>query len=48
MTLRVEIGVFAHNEAVGIAQTPRSLMAQDLFQSAQVRLVVLANGCAGG
>lgn len=46
MTLRVEIGVFAHNEAAGIAQTLRSLLAQDLFQSAQVRLLVLANGCS--
>ena len=45
MTLRVDIGVFAHNEATGIAATLRSLLAQDLFQSAQVRLVVLANGC---
>ena len=46
MTLRVDIGVFAHDEASGIAATLRSLLAQDLFQSAQVRLVVLANGCS--
>ena len=45
MTLRVDIGVFAHDEATGIAATLRSLLAQDLHQTAQLRLVVLANGC---
>ena len=47
MTLRVDIGVFAHDEAAGIAATLRSLLAQDLIAQSgvQVRLLVLANGC---
>lgn len=48
MALRVDIGVFAHNEAGGIAACLAGLMAQDIFarDGIEARLVVLANGCS--
>jgi len=47
MTLLVDIGVFAHNEAEGISAMVRSLGAQDLLHVAgfDVRVLILANGC---
>lgn len=42
--IRVDIGVFAHNEADGIARTLRGLMRQAVV-SLDVRVLVLANGC---
>ena len=48
MALRVDIGVFAHNEAGGIAACLAALQAQDIFarDGVEARLVVLANGCS--
>lgn len=48
MALRVDIGVFAHNEAGGIAACLAALQAQDIFarDGVKARLVVLANGCS--
>ncbi|MDB5658713.1 MAG: hypothetical protein JWS10_1328 [Cypionkella sp.] len=45
--MRVDIGVFAHNEAAGIAAMVARLLAQDILQDAAIsaRVVVLANGC---
>lgn len=50
MALRVDIGVFAHNEAGGIAACLAALQAQDIFarDGIEARLVVLANGCSDG
>ena len=44
----VSIGVMAHNESAGIAQTLRSLLDQTLLQSptTAVELKILANGCS--
>ena len=49
-SLTISIGMMAHNEANGIAQTLRSLMAQDVMRSPSiaVELVILANGCVDG
>lgn len=46
--MRVDIGVFAHNEADGIAAMLARLLAQDILHDPafSVRLLVLANGCA--
>lgn len=47
MSLRVDIGVFAHDEAAGIVAVLQGLRAQDIFAGGwQVRLLVLANGCS--
>lgn len=43
--MRVDIGVFAHNEGAGIAAMVARLRAQDL-SGLEARLLVLANGCA--
>lgn len=43
--MRVDIGVFAHNEAAGIAAMVARLGAQDLA-GLDARIVVLANGCS--
>lgn len=45
--IRVDIGVFAHNEAAGIAAMVARLVAQDILQAPGIsaRLLVLANGC---
>lgn len=43
--LRVDIGVFAHNEATGIAAMAARLLAQDLA-GVDGRIVLLANGCS--
>ena len=45
--MRVEIGVFAHNEAQGIAAMLERLLAQDILHDPafSVRVLVLANGC---
>lgn len=45
--LYVDIGVFAHNEAAGIAAMVARLAAQDILQSSGVsaRVLILANGC---
>jgi glycosyltransferase involved in cell wall biosynthesis len=49
MSPRIEIGIFAHNEAEGVDTTLRSLLAQDIFAgAARPRLVVVANGCTDG
>ncbi|MGL6209649.1 MAG: glycosyltransferase [Paracoccaceae bacterium] len=47
MPRRVDIGIFAHNEAQGIGAMLASLMAQDIHSRADlsVRVLVLANGC---
>lgn len=47
MPLRVDIAVFAHNEAAGIAAMLRGLLAQDIFTTGDIsaRVLVLANGC---
>lgn len=45
MALIVEIGVFAHNEAAGIAAMVARLAAQDLG-GVDARILVLANGCS--
>lgn len=42
--MRVDIGVFAHDEAAGIAAMVARLLAQDL-SGLDARLLVLANGC---
>ena len=42
--MRVDIGVFAHNEAAGIADMVARLLAQDL-SGLEARILVLANGC---
>jgi glycosyltransferase involved in cell wall biosynthesis len=42
--MRVDIGVFAHNEAKGIAAMVARLLVQDL-SGLQARILVLANGC---
>ena len=48
MGLRVDIGLFAHNEAAGIAAMLSGLAGQDIFADAgiSVRVLVLANGCS--
>ena len=45
--MRVDIGVFAHNEAAGIAAMVARLAAQDIWTTAGVsaRVLVLCNGC---
>ena len=45
--LRIDIGVFAYNEAEGIGPMLADLLRQDLFQEPGVspRILVLANGC---
>lgn len=42
--MRVDVGIFAHNEAAGIAAMLQSLAAQDLG-GLSLRVLVLANGC---
>ena len=44
----VDIGVFAHNEAEGIAAMVGRLLAQDILADAglSARLLILANGCS--
>jgi glycosyltransferase involved in cell wall biosynthesis len=44
---RVDIGVFAHNEAAGIAAMVARLAAQDIWRvdGVSVRVLVLCNGC---
>ena len=46
--MRVDIGVFAHDEADGIAAMMAGVLAQDLLQDPafSVRVLVLANGCS--
>lgn len=48
MTLVVDVGVFAHNEAAGIAAMVQALAAQDLLTAPglDVRILILANGCS--
>lgn len=45
--LRVTVGVFAHNEAAGIAAMVAALSGQDIIRAPglAVRIVILANGC---
>ena len=43
--LRVDLGVFAHDEATGIAAMVAGLRAQVLTDGVDLRLLVLANGC---
>ena len=45
---RLDIGLFAHNEASGIAATIADLGRQDIFacDSVDLRLLILANGCS--
>jgi len=47
MQRQVDVGIFAHNEAAGIAAMLAGLMAQDAHTRADlsVRVLVLANGC---
>ena len=42
--MKVDIGVFAHNEAAGITAMVAALLAQDLA-GLDARILVLANGC---
>jgi hypothetical protein len=42
--MQVDIGVFAHDEAEGIAAMVAGLLAQDM-SGLEARIVVLANGC---
>lgn len=42
--VKVDIGVFAHNEGLGIAQMVRELERQDL-DHLDARILILANGC---
>jgi glycosyltransferase involved in cell wall biosynthesis len=46
--MRVDIGVFAHNEARGIAEMVSRLLAQDILADPafSARVLVLANGCS--
>lgn len=44
MGLRVDIGVFAYNEGMGISRMVHRLAAQDLT-GLDARIVILANGC---
>jgi len=43
--MRFDVGVFAHNEAAGIAAMVARLLAQDVA-GLDARIVVLANGCS--
>ncbi|MGB8812886.1 MAG: glycosyltransferase family A protein [Paracoccaceae bacterium] len=43
--MRVDIGVFAHNEKAGIAAMVAELGRQDIAQNPDVRVLILANGC---
>jgi glycosyltransferase involved in cell wall biosynthesis len=45
--IKIDIGIFAHNEASGISEMLSQLVTQDVFLTAEldVRIVVLANGC---
>ena len=43
--LRVDLGVFAHDEAEGIAAMVAGLRAQAVPQGVDLRVLVLANGC---
>lgn len=43
--LRIDIGIFAHDEAAGIAAMLRGIAAQDIFARHDVRALLLANGC---
>lgn len=47
MHLSIDIGVFAHNEAEGIAAMIAALAAQDILHDPQMdaRVLILANGC---
>ena len=42
--MRVDVGVFAHDEAAGIAAMVARLLAQDM-SGLEARVVILANGC---
>ncbi|MDZ4310149.1 MAG: glycosyltransferase [Cypionkella sp.] len=46
--MRVDVGVFAHNEAAGIAAMVARLLEQDILRDPvfSVRILVLANGCS--
>lgn len=46
--MKIDIGLFAHNEAEGIVAMLRGLMAQDIFGDPQmdVKVLLLANGCS--
>ncbi|MEY8800458.1 glycosyltransferase family 2 protein [Leisingera sp. XS_AS12] len=45
--LKIDIGIFAHNEGAGIAAMLADLAGQSLLQAgADLRLFVLANGCS--
>lgn len=48
--LRLDIGLFAHDEAAGIAATIAELGRQDVFACENIdpRLLILANGCRDG
>lgn len=43
--IRVDLGVFAHNEGPGIVTMVRGLQAQAVPAGVDLRLLVLANGC---
>ena len=45
--MRVDVGVFAHNEAAGIGAMLHGLLAQDVA-GLDLRIVVLCNGCTDG
>lgn len=47
MALSIDIGVFAHDEAEGIAAMIAALAAQDILHDPQIdaRVLILANGC---
>ncbi|MDQ2066228.1 glycosyltransferase family A protein [Xinfangfangia sp. CPCC 101601] len=43
--IKVDLGIFAHNEAAGIAQMLGFVQAQRLPDGVDLRILVLANGC---
>jgi glycosyltransferase involved in cell wall biosynthesis len=43
--IKVDLGIFAHNEAAGIAAMVAGVQAQTLAPDVDLRLLVLANGC---
>lgn len=46
LPLKVDLGIFAHDEAEGIAAMVAGLRAQELPPGVDLRLLVLANGCS--
>lgn len=43
--MRVDLGIFAHDEAAGIAVMVKGVLAQTVPEGVDLRILVLANGC---